>query len=183
MSRRHQPSSLISIPVASLPDLELVHVCAPRSSLSTQKYKPKVGGQITLLSLWSKFWRDASPLSTPVIYATGYIVQRHSRSRAHMRVSIVTICLSSIVAEIIVCPFACLSHFCCLSHYSFVSISPSVYLFTHLSTLIYQFIVFTVVRPSICLCLSVCCHVCPSVCHVHVFVTCIQFIKCATNAR
>lgn len=47
-SRRHQPSSLISMPVASLPDLELV--CAPRSSLSTQKYKPKVGGQITLLS-------------------------------------------------------------------------------------------------------------------------------------
>jgi len=49
------------MPVASLPDLELV--CAPRSCLSTQKYKPKVGGQITLLSPWPKFWGGRVPLS------------------------------------------------------------------------------------------------------------------------
>ena len=57
------------MPVASLPDLELV--CAPRSSLSTQKYKPKVGGgQITLLSpLAQILGGDAAPVS-PVIYAT-----------------------------------------------------------------------------------------------------------------
>ena len=70
-SRRHQPSSLISMPVASLPDLELV--CAPRSSISTQKYKPKVGGQITLLSPWPKFWGGVPPVppwSTPLMQNT-----------------------------------------------------------------------------------------------------------------
>ena len=52
--------------VASLPDLELV--CAPRSSLSTQKYKPKVGGgQITSVPPWPTLWRTR----VPVIYATG----------------------------------------------------------------------------------------------------------------
>ena len=49
------------MPVASLPDLELV--CAPRSSLSTQKYKPKVGGTKYITVPLPKFWGDASPLS------------------------------------------------------------------------------------------------------------------------
>jgi len=44
------------MPVAALPDLELV--CAPRSSLSTQKYKPKVGGGTNYITV------------PPVIYAT-----------------------------------------------------------------------------------------------------------------
>ena len=55
------------MPVASLPDLELV--CAPRSSLSTQKHKPKVGGEITLLSPGPNAGGRV-PLSPLVIYAT-----------------------------------------------------------------------------------------------------------------
>ena len=55
--------------IASLPDLELV--CAPRSSISTQKYKPKVGGtNYITVPPGPNSGGDASPLSPPVIYAT-----------------------------------------------------------------------------------------------------------------
>ena len=42
-----------------------------RSSLSTQKYKPKVGGQITLLSPLAQILGGTRPPSPPVIYGTG----------------------------------------------------------------------------------------------------------------
>ena len=58
---KHLNVHCIGMPVASLPDLELV--CAPRSSLSTQKYKPKVGGQITLLSPLAQILGGRVPLS------------------------------------------------------------------------------------------------------------------------
>jgi len=57
------------MPVASLPDLELV--CAPRSSLSTQKYKPKVGGTNFITVPLAQILMGTRPPCPPlVIYAT-----------------------------------------------------------------------------------------------------------------
>ena len=63
----------LSMPVASLPDLELV--CAPRSSISTQKYKPKVGGTNYITVPLAQILGGRVPLSPPVTYATAHHVR------------------------------------------------------------------------------------------------------------
>jgi len=76
-SRRHQPSSLISMPVASLPDLKLV--CAPRSSSS---FNSKI--YIHYCPPGPNSGRGTRPPVLPVIYATAYMHWKlHGRCWIH----------------------------------------------------------------------------------------------------